>query len=313
MQLLYDQLFGSLFDGKPIARSMLATDPWDLSLCNGHQNFLSEQFVIGNDLFVAPVVHSQQELATFAKSDFDVYLPRSSRYFDFNLHLLSGGDLGPLTSNWAPLSDARPGGQVFEYITSIDRYVLGDVDHLPYLLPTFVREGAIIPTIQIESYVRQLRPNPITLHCYPISDGRPKTTYDMYLDDGVSRASAPSHLPQFDLDRESEAKSEYRHIRVEQQRTGDVRTITLTLIHSKYDLQRTKADIGDKLTLYVWHEVDEAERAQKGLSIGVAKGAPPSPSTDDSTRWDFDANINATIISVDVDDVDVRQVTVTLP
>ena len=57
--------------------------------------------------------------------------------------------------------------------------------------PTYVRAGAILPTIELEQYVgernRSGLPNPVTLNVYPGGHGE----YTMYLDDGVSRSSAP--------------------------------------------------------------------------------------------------------------------------
>lgn len=65
---------------------------------------------------------------------------------------------------------------------------------IPYTCPIYIREGAIIPKISVRDYIPDPSlptqpPNPITLHIYPGKDNE----YDMYLDDGISRQSAPSH------------------------------------------------------------------------------------------------------------------------
>ena len=71
--------------------------------------------------------------------------------------------------------------------------------------------GAIIPKIEVRDYIPdpslpKQPPNPITLHVYPGKDSVSYTmsdlqqlaadhpqTYNMYLDDGISRDSAPCH------------------------------------------------------------------------------------------------------------------------
>lgn len=169
MQLLYDAFFGSMFTGMPIARSLLATDPWDLSLLDENAHFLAQEYMAGNDILVAPIVHSEEERSASREQRL-VYLPAGSRFYDFNLQLRQTSTdpvSATLEPNWTQLSTARVGGQSFEYLSSIDRYAQGDVEHLPYLLPMFVREGAVIPTQKIEPYFHQSKPNPLVLHVYP--------------------------------------------------------------------------------------------------------------------------------------------------
>jgi len=50
--------------------------------------------------------------------------------------------------------------------------------------------------------------NPITLNIYPGRDGE----YIMYLDDGISRSSAPKHAVENGCD--PMAKGEYREVRI---------------------------------------------------------------------------------------------------
>jgi hypothetical protein len=85
---------------------------------------------------------------------------------------------------------------VYTYESSIQRVANGDAGHLPYILPSYVREGAIIPTRNIELWVGQNAVNPLAVHAYPLSAGL-TTEYSVWLDDGVSRDSAPSKLAQF--------------------------------------------------------------------------------------------------------------------
>lgn len=116
--------------------------------------------------------------------------------------------------------------------------------------------GAIIPQIELRQFIPDLenrKANPITLHVYPgknnvsppgkiINTHREVLSliaqlqdYHMYLDDGVSRASAPAGLPQYTanpvpihpelgvvpqvdctIDGDEEANSEYREVIISQ-------------------------------------------------------------------------------------------------
>ncbi|KAG4291512.1 hypothetical protein FPRO06_13733 [Fusarium proliferatum] len=67
---------------------------------------------------------------------------------------------------------------------------------MPYITLIYTREGGIIPKIGVRDYIPDHslpRPdaNPITLHIYPGKD----STYNMYLDDGISRDGAPNFGP----------------------------------------------------------------------------------------------------------------------
>ena len=76
-----------------------------------------------------------------------------------------------------------------------------DPTHIPYIVPMYVRAGAIIPTVEIEQYVGEKNekgmPNTITLNIYPGEQGE----YTMYLDDGVSRPSQPELFKRKPLNR----------------------------------------------------------------------------------------------------------------
>ncbi|KOS22241.1 Alpha-glucosidase 2 [Escovopsis weberi] len=54
MQLLYDTMFENVVTGLPIARSMVITDDQDKTLFSTNQAFTSSQYLVGNDLLVAP-------------------------------------------------------------------------------------------------------------------------------------------------------------------------------------------------------------------------------------------------------------------
>ncbi|MBV8695921.1 MAG: hypothetical protein JO183_10600, partial [Ktedonobacteraceae bacterium] len=102
------------------------------------------------------------------------------------------------------------GSTVRDYDASID----ASNGHIGFIVPMYVRAGAIIPTIELEQYVGERnthnQPNPITLNVYPGQGGQ----YSMYLDDGVSRSSAPQDAPQYRYSQDTRAKSEYRETRI---------------------------------------------------------------------------------------------------
>lgn len=150
----------------------------------------------------------------------------------------------------------------------------------------------------------------------------------MYLDDGVSRSSAPSNLladttrahvlackshahgpssttgkisslltgGKFSTSDEQvkeglqddQGKDEYTHIRVAQawqkqppgiKKVGS-RTVTLEVVHKGYDEASMKKDIGDVITVCLWHAVD--------VDVGTVKvdvqGTDPNVQADEKLR-----------------------------
>lgn len=118
-------------------------------------------------------------------------------------------------------------------ISQFDACISTDEGHIPYIVPVYVREGAVIPEIELEQYVGQRweqgKENPVTLHIYPGDRG----DYTMYLDDGVSRSSQPERLSEIGVD--AEAKGEYRQVEIhhEWKETGH-RCITIERVHDGY-------------------------------------------------------------------------------
>ena len=74
LQLFYDAMFENCLTGMPICRSMVLTDAdQDKALYNDKAIFLDNQFMLGHDLLIAPVLEAQsQENANGRR---DVYLP----------------------------------------------------------------------------------------------------------------------------------------------------------------------------------------------------------------------------------------------
>ncbi|EJU04376.1 alpha-1-4-glucan lyase [Dacryopinax primogenitus] len=238
MQLLYDKMFENQVNGLPIVRSMLITDPLDQTLFNEQDHFLDSQYVCGQDLLVCAVTESH----TINIGKRHTYVPQPDNWYTFNLRI--DGSLG------LPLSPVVEGGSVFMY----DCHISANPDHIPYVTPMYVREGGIIPQIEVRQYIGDKSPpNPITLHIYPGKNN----TYSMYLDDGASRTSAPDMVPQEEFPEDNMARSEYREVLVSQTTLGTSRHITLTNVHDGYGPANVARDIGNTYTVVAW--VDPCE------------------------------------------------------
>lgn len=190
LQLFYDSMFENTINGMPICRPMFLSDINDKALFNDKIEFMDNQFFVRNDLLIAPVIEKQAHENGFGKRD--IYLPSGSKWFAF-------------MDNKKPLLSPTQGGRT---IAEYDAHISNEEYHIPYIVPIYVRAGAIIPTIELEQYVGELNknrlPNPITLNIYPGEKG----IYTMYLDDGISRSSAPKGELKYGTD--TVANGEYR-------------------------------------------------------------------------------------------------------
>ena len=134
-----------------------------------------------------------------------------------------------------PLSNKVEGGTTVRDFEAIldDR-----ADKIGFVVPIYVREGAIIPTIELEQYVNQRnkegKDNPITLNIYPGNQGQ----YTMYLDDGESRASAKKEPLQCNND--PEARGEYREVKIfHRTLNANTREIKIERGHDNYTPRET--------------------------------------------------------------------------
>ncbi|CAE6345185.1 unnamed protein product [Rhizoctonia solani] len=181
LQLMYDQMFDNLLTGLPIARSLIISNDDDGSLVTENEDFLDDTYTVGDDVLVAPVLGPQIVPGRPDDQTRMIYLPRPDSWWQFNLR----AD-GPNSS--VALGPRFDGGTLMFY----DARMSDNEAQIPWMNPMFVRYGAIIPQIDPRLYAEDWAvPNPIAIHVYPGRVGFNKS-YDMYLDDGVSRESAPT-------------------------------------------------------------------------------------------------------------------------
>lgn len=219
LQLFYDAMFENTLNGMPICRALFLTNPEDAALFNDKQEFLNTEFMVRDSLLVAPVLEKEIYEAGEGckKGRRDVYLPAGNRWYQF-------------TDHQKPLGEAVDGGTS---VCGFDATIINDPGHFPYIVPLYVKEGAVIPVIELEQYVGEKNAkgeaNPVTLYIYPGQEG----SYTMYLDDGVSRSSQPEGDVQNGTD--PMAKGEYREVVITHSRRSAVqRSISVRTAHDGY-------------------------------------------------------------------------------
>ena len=276
MQLFYDALFENTLTGLPICRPLFLNDPQDKSLYNDKDEFLNNEFFVRKDFLVAPVLRPQSESNGGKR---DVYLPQGSYWYNFK-------------NNVQSLSYAEEGGTV---LRDFDANINTQGQHINFIVPMYVREAAIIPTIELEQYVGQLKGNnPITLNVYPDVQ-RNGGEYHMYLDDGESRSSAPKS--QVD---DPKANDEYREVVITNNYTGDkTREINVERVHDNYN------PMEDYFFVAVLHDPGET-KGNHGSLQSVSIGGTQLPMVSDSgalqasanNAWYYNASINISFIKV---------------
>ncbi|KAI5919462.1 glycosyl hydrolases family 31-domain-containing protein [Camillea tinctor] len=277
MQLMYDAMFENIITGLPIARAMVITDEFDRSLfSDDNRYFTRSQYMVRNDLLVAPALVPERKHRTRK-----LYLPYPDKWYAMNLR--------PDEALGVPLGNSAEGGSRIEY----DCLISDQDSQLPFTTPMYIREGAIIPKIEVRDYIPdpslpQQPPNPITLHIYPGKDN----TYVMYLDDGISRESAPIISPGLDIDDEK-AANKYCQVLIQQttkiSSENSVIQFTRNLeIKSPFngygDLSQI---IGTRYTVVFWH----------GPSTSISTVNVNSTSNI-STKTDNDLHATVVIVSV---------------
>lgn len=279
MQLFYDALFENTLTGLPICRPLFVNDPQDESLYNDKDQFLNNEFFVRKDFLVAPVLRPQSENNNGGKRD--VYLPKGSYWYNF-------------VNNSIPLNAATEGGTT---VRDFDANINTDGQHINFIVPIYIREAAIIPTIEIEQYVgernKRGEKNPITLNIYPDVQ-RNGGEYHMYLDDGESRSSAPKS--QVD---DPKANDEYREVVITNTYMGDkTREIKVDRAHDGY------TPMEDFFFVAILHDPGEAKGANGPLQ-SVTSGGQLQMVSDSGALWAsagnawyYNADINISFIKV---------------
>ncbi|KAL0258807.1 hypothetical protein SLS55_006311 [Diplodia seriata] len=320
LQLLYDAMFESTITGLPIARAAVTTDALDSSLLAKNERFAENQYLAGNDILVAPSLHQESERARR-----EIYLPSTSSWYPMNLRPCEDG-----SSIGEALLPKAAGATYVDY----DCRISAEESQLPFVCPMYIREGAIIPQIHVrQSVPDRTRPaalqdepaNPVAINVYPGRANGKGHSYKMYLDDGVSRNSAPEGTYMASLPRhhgtavrpyhhhahgdDAEAKSNFRRVDIEQrifERGCDgavTRAITVSTgwdaarqhaigiipEDELYGDEKVKRDVGPQYKVVIWH--DDGTKMEN-VCVEIAG---------ERTREEADEKRKATIVWVPVD------------
>ncbi|KAF4452162.1 alpha-1,4-glucan lyase [Fusarium austroafricanum] len=281
MQLLYDAMFENMVTGLPIARAMVITDDIDRSLfSNDNQYFTRSQYMVRNDLLVAPALIPEAKRQTRK-----LYLPYPDKWYSMNLR--------PDEPLGAPLLSPAEGGSRVEYNCLIS----DEEKQMPYITPMYIREGGIIPKIGVRDYIPdpslpKQDANPITLHIYPGKD----STYNMYLDDGISRDSAPARAPAGMKVGDEKAANKYCQVDIEQYTKtfndeSGVEYMRNVTVKSPFNgFGDFKDIVGTEYTLALWHD--------PACNMDTAK----VKSSNKKVTWRNDNNSRVTVVTLPVAD-----------
>ena len=160
LHVYYSAMRQSTITGMPVARALFLNDPNDIEV----YNYLDDQFFVGSDILVAPFVDQHETASPPSSPVRNVYLPKGSDWYAFKDNMMPLDALisgGTLVTNWyGPLTNSNP----------------------LFLMPIYVRSGAVVPMRELEQFVGQASPNPVTFNIYP----GPDRSTELYLDDGIS-------------------------------------------------------------------------------------------------------------------------------
>ncbi|KAF4996639.1 hypothetical protein FGRMN_4385 [Fusarium graminum] len=298
IQALYDCMFANLSNGLPIARAMLITDPYDTSLFNANENFIDTQYLLGHNILVCPITDPQ----VFNR---EIYLPGTDLWYPSNLRV-NNQDYpdDPIVKHAANLELPAKGGSIINYGCSLPA-AFGKPDQVPFVTPVYIRGGAIIPQVGVRQFIGENDPNPPTIHFYP--GGKGTTSYSMYLDDGVSKDSAPPNLPQYKYQdtatdtattaKSKKAKGYYREVKMTQDYTKSSRILTIRHPWDGYDATST---VGDTYYFAVWTAKTSNAAPQVQVSFqdetGKTIGDSRLTSNYDATRGVLTVNIPVALV-----------------
>lgn len=164
--LFYSAMYEWTRTGTPICRPLFLNDPQDLVA----YDHCDDQFFVGDDLLVAPIVPALDASGLNEFASRQVYLPAGSSWYAFQ-------------DNRGKLDIPVPGGTLLSGPTAW-RARLDQI-------PIYVRDGTIIPMRdRVEQFVGDLAQNPLVLNVYPGTD----RTRIVYLDDGITLDAAEAQV-----------------------------------------------------------------------------------------------------------------------
>ncbi len=307
MQLFYDAMFENTITGMPIARPMFLQDHDDTMFFNDKINFLNNQFLIGESLMVAPVMDKQKDLGNGKyEAKRDIYFPVKSCWYQFLHHKKA-------------LMNPEKGGTTTSYDATINQSCSNpNSEHSMYVLPLYVREGAILPMTDGERYCGAYYEDnkqslPVTINLYP-SPNQKETNYRMFLDDGISRSSAPVIDKNYGGD--PQAKGEYRQVNMNYNSSDNWnRSLVLDTIHDGIDPEKYK--LCPYYFIAILHDPNEPIILRNGNAIDSIcevkindKKIPFFAATSDGNaivnhfnnadynNWYFNTNLNTSFIKV---------------
>ncbi len=161
LPLYYSLMFENTQTGMPIARALFLNDPSDMEV----YNHLDDQFFVGNDFLVAPILTQSETASPPLPAQRNVYLPAGSNWYAF------------MDNNFPLAAPVAGGTTVFNFNAPLS-------NPPQFLTPIYIRAGAILPMQESEQWVGQLPSNPLTFNIYP----GPDSSFNLYLDDGISTA-----------------------------------------------------------------------------------------------------------------------------
>ena len=137
--------------------------------------------------------------------------PRSQGNWTRDIYLPAGSGWYAYQNDEHPLPPIVPnGGTVSNYYAPLDQDPL-------FIVPVYVRAGAIVPTRALEQWVGQLPQCPLTFDIYP----GPASSYELYLDDGVTTDFVTKNAYRLTTISQSQTVAASRVQTVQVQRTVD--------------------------------------------------------------------------------------------
>ncbi|KAK2037849.1 hypothetical protein LZ31DRAFT_635785 [Colletotrichum somersetense] len=274
------------------AQAWLITDPDDDSLLNSNNGFIDNQCLLGHNILARPILNP-------GVYNRDVYLPGTDLWFPSNLRVQDGSD--PLKIKHAAwLEKPVAGGTTISFGCGIPDGI--NTDQIPFVTLVYLCGGAIVPQLEVRQSMDQGDYNPPTIHIYP---GNKKTVRSTpcFLDDGVSRDSAPDYLPQYTNRHDNhkigthEAQNKYREVKFVQGR--DYAPNRLIQISHPWNGFNADRHVGTSYQLAIWAVKATAPKSS-GLVSVTFKDQTGRDIHDSGLQANYDVNRAVLIVDIPV-------------